>query len=110
RDRFNRNRILAVGDRLADHDVFDAGEADDVARRGLQGVDAFETFERVELRDGRLFDRTVDLADRDRVAYLDVTVEDASDGQPAQVVARVEIGDQRLKRRPRRPAPPREWV
>ena len=43
--------------------------------------------------------RAVELADRDRVADLDAAVEDASDGDAAEVVARVEVGDEHLQRR-----------
>ena len=35
RDRRNRHRVQRIGDRLADGDVLDAGEADDVAGRRL---------------------------------------------------------------------------
>ena len=46
----------------------------------------------------------VELADGDRVADLDAAVEDAADGEPAEVVARVEVRDEHLQRR-RRPMP-----
>src|SRR6185503_6725226 len=52
----------------------------------------------------------VKFADANRVADLDAAVEDAADGQAAQVVARVEIGDERLQRRVGRPARRRDVV
>ena len=43
--------------------------------------------------------RPIELADGDRVADLDAAVEDAADRDAAEVVARVEVGDQHLQRR-----------
>ena len=40
---------VGVGDRLADRDVLDAREADDVAGRGLGDLDAFQPLEREQL-------------------------------------------------------------
>ena len=51
RDRRNRDLVLDVGDRLADRDVLDAGQADDVAGGGFLDVDALQAVERVELGD-----------------------------------------------------------
>ena len=90
---------LDVGDRLADGDVLDARQADDVAGRRLGDVDALEPFEREELRDLGLLDAAIELADGDLVADLDPAVEDAADGDAAEVVARVEVRDQHLERR-----------
>ena len=49
--------VLHVGDRLADGDVLDAGEADDVAGRGFLDVDALQAVEGVELGDLGVLDR-----------------------------------------------------
>ena len=54
RDHRHRDAVLDVGDRLADGDVLDAGEADDVAGGGLGDLDALQAFEREELGDLRL--------------------------------------------------------
>ena len=43
--------MLGVGDRLADRDVLDAREADDVAGGRLLDVDALQPVEGVQLRD-----------------------------------------------------------
>ena len=63
--------MLDVGDRLADGDVLDPGETDDVARGGLVDLDALEPVEGEELGDLRVVERAVQLADGDRVADLD---------------------------------------
>ena len=91
--------VLDVGDRLADGDVLDAGQADDVAGRRVGDVDAAQAFEGEELGDLRLLDAAVELADGDRVADLDPPVEDAADRDASEVVARVEVGDEHLQRR-----------
>ena len=53
-DRRNRHVVLGVGDRLADRDVLDAREADDVAGGGLIDLDALQPVEGEQLRDLRL--------------------------------------------------------
>ena len=49
--------VLDVGNRLADGDVLDAGQADDVAGGGVGDVDAAQPFEREELGDLRFVNR-----------------------------------------------------
>ncbi len=90
--------MLHVGDRLADRDVLDAGEADDVAGGGFLDVDALQAVERIELRHLRMLHRVVELADGDRIADLHAAVEDAADGDAADVIARIEVRDQELQR------------
>ena len=97
--RRNRQAVLGIRDRLADGDVVDAGHADDVARAGALDVDALEAFEREQLRDLGVLVHAVELEHRDLIADADGPVEDAADGDAAQVVARVEVGDQQLQRR-----------
>ena len=65
--------ILGVGDRLADRDVLDAGQADDVAGRGLTSIiDALQALEREQLGDlGASAMEPSSLQTRDRVADLD---------------------------------------
>ena len=52
-DHRQRARVVGVGERLADRDVGDAGDGDDVAGPGLLGVDAVERLGDVELGDLR---------------------------------------------------------
>ena len=98
RERRDGRRLLGVGNRLADVDVLDAGEADDVARGRGGRLDTLQSLERVQLRHGRSADGAVELADGNRVADLDRALEHAADGEPAEVVARVEVGDESLQR------------
>ena len=100
-DRRDGDAVLDVGNRLADGDVLDAGQADDVAGRGLLDVDALQAVERVQLGDLRLLDGGVQLAHRDLIADLHAPVEDAADRDPSDVIARIEVGDQQLERRVR---------
>ena len=83
----------AIG--LADRDVLDARKADDVAGRRVVDVDAPEPVEGEELRDFRVVERSIELADGDRVADFHASVEDAADGNPPEVVARIEVRDER---------------
>ena len=64
-------------------------------------LDALQAVEREQLGDLRLLDAAVELEHRHRVVQLDRAVEDAADGDAAEVVARVEIGDEHLQRRRR---------
>ena len=61
-----RARIVEVGDRLADRDLGQAGDGDDLARAGLVGGDAVERLGHVELGDSRGLDRPVGAAPGDR--------------------------------------------
>ena len=99
RDRRNRDLVLHVGDRLADRDVLDSGQTDDVAGGGFLDVDPLEAVERIELGDLGVLDRGVELDHRHGIADLDPAVEDAPDRDAADVVARIQVRDQQLQRR-----------
>ena len=89
--------ILRIGDGFADGDVFDPGQTDDVAGRRLLDVDASQPLEREQLGHlGRLH-LAVELADRDLIADPHPAVEDPADGDPSEIVAGVEVGDQHLE-------------
>jgi hypothetical protein len=75
----------------------DAGQADDVARRGIGTFDALQAVEHEELRHLCALKRSVELADSDRIADLDPTVEDAARCEAAEVVAGVEVRHNRLE-------------
>ena len=62
--------MFGIGNRLADHDVLDAGQADDVARGCFRHVHALEALEREQLRDAGRLDAAVQLADANRIADL----------------------------------------
>ena len=95
----NRHAVLGIGDRLADGDVVDAGDADDVARAGALDVDALEAFKREQLGDLGVLVHALELEHSDRIADADLPVEDAADGNATQIVARRQVGDQQLQRR-----------
>jgi hypothetical protein len=69
------------------------------AGRGLLNVDALQAIEGEELGDLHRNDLRIELAHGHHVADLDAAVEDAADGDPPQVVARVEVGVEQLQRR-----------
>ena len=62
-------------------------------------IHALQAFERIELGDARLVERAVELGDGHFVAVPQRAVEHAADGQAAQVIAVIEIGDQQLQDR-----------
>ena len=64
--------IVDVGERLADRDLGDAGDRDDVARPGLFGGNPVERVGEVQLDDLHAFDRAVDAAPRDLLALAHV--------------------------------------
>ena len=67
---------------------------------GLLDVDALQAVEGEELGDLGLAGHVPSsLQTDDRVADLHAAVEDAADGDAAEVVARVEVGDEHLQRR-----------
>ena len=90
---------LVAGDGLADGDAGDAGYGDDIAQFGFRDVGALQAAEAEELGDLDLFDLTAQLGDADFFAGAQGAVENARNGQAAEVVAVVEIGDQDLQRR-----------
>jgi hypothetical protein len=101
RNRRDRDLVLHVGDRLADRDVLDAGEADDVARRGLLNIHTPQAVKCIQLGDLGVLHSGIELHDRHRIADLHAAVENPADRNPAEVVARVEVGDEQLQRRVR---------
>jgi hypothetical protein len=82
---------------LADGDARDAGDGDDVADRGLGGVDALEAVEGEELGDLDGLELAVDAGEIDFLTGLEGAVEDARDGEAAEVVGVVEVGDEDLE-------------
>ena len=98
RDVGQRRGILGFGDGLADGDAFHAGDGDDVAQFGFRDVGALEAGEGKQLRDLRLVQRAIELGDGDFFAGVHLSVEHARDGQAAEVVAVVEVGDENLQR------------
>src|SRR4029077_4581600 len=89
--------LLDVGNRLADGDVLNPRQTDDVAGGRVGDVHALQSVEGVQLGDLGRQDGAVQLAHRHGVADLHAAVEDAADGDASQVVARIEVRDEQLQ-------------
>ena len=64
-------------------------------------LDALQAVEREQLGDLGVLEGAIELDDGDRIVQLDGAVEDAADGDAAEIVAGVQVGDQHLQRRRR---------
>ena len=89
--------VLRVGQGLADGDVLEAGDGDDVAGTGALGGDALERLGDEELGDLGVLDRAVDAAPRHALAALEVAVDDATERESPEVRRGVEVADERLE-------------
>ena len=98
RDQRKRPRVLGVGDRLADRDLRDAGDGDDLAGAGLVGRHAREPLVHVQLGEPDVLDRAVAPDPRHLLALADRSVVHAAEREPADVRVGVEVRDARLKR------------
>ena len=96
-DLGQRRGRLRMGDGFADGDAFDTGDGQHVARPAFGLFHPVQPFERVQLGDAGFLQRAVQLADAHLVAQVQRAVEDAADGQAAQVVAVVEVGHLQLQ-------------
>ncbi len=90
--------VLGFGNGLADRDAFDARDRDDVSQLRFGDVGALQSRERKQFRDLGLVQRAVELGDGDFFAGMHLSVEDARDRQPSQIVAVVEVRHQNLQR------------
>jgi hypothetical protein len=91
--------MIGVSQRVADHDLGQAGHGDNVAGDRLVGGAAFNAFGRQQFGDLGAGDdgQPIDLAHpRDLLAFADLAVVDADQRQPAQKCRRVQVGDQGL--------------
>src|SRR5271157_4645229 len=96
-DLGQRLRRFGAGDGLADGDALHAGDGEQVAGNSHGFVDALEPFERVELGDAGVVERAVALGDGHGVAISQGAIENAADGQAAQVIAVIQVGHQHLE-------------
>ena len=93
------DRVVGVGERLADRDLLEAGDRDDVAgTRGL-GRDALQRLGDVHLGELDVLDRAVEPAPRDGLAALQRPRDDPAQGEPTDVGGGVEVAHERLERR-----------
>src|SRR5580700_7185914 len=96
-DGWQRGRVLGAGDGFADGDALDSGDGDDVVDLGFFNVDALEAAEAEELGNAGLVERAVEPGDGDVIAGAQSSLEDAGDGEAAEVVGVVEVGDENLE-------------
>src|SRR6478752_8698985 len=99
RDERQQDRVLGVGEGLADGDVGDAGHGDDVAGARLLGGLALEGLGHEQLGDLDALLRAVVAAPHDLLALLDRAVEDTEQGEAAEEVGGVEVRDVGLQGR-----------
>ncbi len=94
-----RPRALPLGEGLADAHLGEAGDGDDVPRTGLGDLHPPQPFVTVEQGDLDRSHATVETAERHLLRLAQAAVEDPPDGQPADVVVVVQVGDEELERR-----------
>ncbi len=95
-----RPRVVGVGQGLADRDLGQAGDGDDLARSGLGSLDAVERLGDVQAGDLDPFDRPVGPAPGDRFTAHDRAVVHPAQREPAEVRRGVEVGHLGLQRVP----------
>ena len=95
--RLEGDGIVGVGQSFADEDVLEARDGDDVARSRALGGYAFEGLGDEELGDLRVLDGAIDTAPRHALTPFEGSVDDAAQGESAQVGRRVEVAHERLE-------------
>ena len=98
-DLRQRAHVLRIGDGLADRDVGEPGDRDDVAGGGDLGGVPLESAGLQQLGDAGAADGAVVAHPCDRLALLQGAVEDAQQREAPEERARVEVGDPRLQGR-----------
>ena len=98
-DDRQRPRVVGVGEGLADGDLGDAGDGDDVARPGRLGRHPVQGVGHQQLGDLDPLDGAVGAAPGDGLALADRALVHPAQRQPAEVRRGVEVGDVRLQRR-----------
>ena len=91
-------RIVGIGDRLADVDVFETGQRDNFAHAGAVSLYALQTFENIKLFHSGFLDGAFVPGDHDFLIARDLAGEDSADRQPPDVLVVVDICDQQLQR------------
>ena len=95
-DGGQRDRLVGVGQRLADGDLGQAGHRDDLAGPGALRRDLLERLGDVELGDLGLLHRPVEAAPADQAALGQRAVVHPADGEAPDVGGGREVADQRL--------------
>src|SRR6185312_4496262 len=78
-DRRQRHRLLAIGDGVADADLLDPSDRDDVAGAGARDLAALEAVPGVQQRELAVGTRAVDAAERVLPAGGELARHDAAD-------------------------------
>src|SRR6185436_9573106 len=86
-----------VGDGFTDENVFETRNADDVTRMGFLDLDALQAFEVIDHRDFAFADAAITVQTASRLGDFHLAGQDFSEGDAAQVIAVVEVGDQDLE-------------
>ena len=98
-DALEDARELDRRDGLADVELAHARDGDDVTGRTLGDLEALEPLRREDLLRAELLHLAVAVREQHAVADLDVTIDDAADGDEAEEVVVVERGDLHAERR-----------
>ncbi len=98
-DQRQRPRVVRVGQRLADHDVADAGDRDDVPGRCCRRRHPLKRLGPVQLGDPDALDGAVPTAPCGLLALADLTGDDPAERDPAQVRRGVQVRDMGTQRR-----------
>ena len=98
-DDGQRSRVVGVGEGLADRDLVDAGDGDEIAGAGLVDGHAGELLGEEQLGDLHALDRPVGAAPRGLLALAHGAFHDAAQCEAADVLVGVEVGHPGLQRR-----------
>ena len=96
-ERLERLRIFERSDAFADLDSFDASDGHDISGHNAVGLIAFKTAEGVKLGDFRGDKLSAQLADAYFLTAIQSAIEYPTDGETAEKIGVVEIGDLKLQ-------------
>ena len=99
-DHGQRARIVGVGERLADRDLGDTGNCDQLTGSRLFGLDAVESFGHVQLGDLHTHDFPIGAAPGDLLTLANRPFTNAAEREAPEIWRRVEVRDMRLQRVP----------
>ncbi len=96
-DRGQRPGIGRIGERLADGDLGDSCDRDDLAGTGFARLYTLESLSHEQLADPRRLDAAVVAAPRHRLAATDRALHHSAQREPAEEGRGVEVRHQRLQ-------------
>ena len=95
--RLERRRIFRIGESLANLNALDAGNGDDISGGDGFSFVALQPTKGEELGNARGLEGAIELGDADLIAAAQGSLENASDGDAAEIIAVIEIGDLNLE-------------